>query len=106
MEYIIHSLSFVLNNTEHTYLFRREDFLPKGILSKHTFDTVCQYITELTNTTAPSLNTDLSYNTIMRELESYAIPIAYSLATDFTTTNTGWSNQPYNAPTKKEEENG
>lgn len=105
MKYIIHYLSFVLSETEHTYLFQREDF-SNGILSTDTFNSISQYISDLTGTPTPSRTLDLNLDTVMSSLNSYNISVAYSLATNFTNSTTGWSKQPYTAPTEKEEENG
>ena len=107
MEYIIHYISFVLNETEHTYLFQREDF-SNGILSTDTFNSISQYISDLTGTPTPTpiLNQELDVNTVMLGLNSYGLSISYGLATNFTNSITGWSNKPYTDPTNKEEENG
>ncbi len=122
MTYIIHCLMFVLNNTEHTYFFQREDF-SNGILSTDTFDSISQHISDLTKTPphtiskyisdltgtptpTPILNQELDVNTVMLGLNSYGLSISYGLATNFTNSITGWSNKPYTDPTNKEEENG
>lgn len=106
MTYLIHCLIFVLNDTEHTYFFNREDF-SNGILSKDTFNSICQYLTNLTNTTAPTLDQQLDVNNIMLALNRYGFPISYSLATDFTNSQTGWINNPYTPSNKEKDfENG
>jgi hypothetical protein len=95
MTYIIHCLKFVLNDTEHTYLFNREDF-SNGILSTDTFNSISQYIADLTNSPITStLNQELDVNHVMVALNNYGLPISYSLATGFTNLDTGWYNQPY-----------
>lgn len=107
MNYIIHHLSFVLNDTQHRYFFLREDF-SNYILSSDVLGVLCQYITNLTNTPTPSLTPDLNLDTVMSILNSYNIPISYGLATDFTNSQSGWFNEPY-IPSSKEEkdiENG
>ncbi len=105
MTYIIHCLMFVLNNTEHTYFFQREDF-SNGILSTDTFNSISQHISDLTGTPTPILNQELDVNTVMLGLNSYGLSISYGLATNFTNSTIGWSNKPYTDPTNKEEENG
>lgn len=108
---------FVLNNTEHTYFFQREDF-SNDILSTDTFDSISQYISNVTKTppdtiskyisdltgTSIPINQELNINNVMLALNSYGLSISYTLATNFTNSTTGWSNRPYTAPTKNEEE--
>lgn len=104
MIYLIYCLSFVHNDTEHTYTFLREDF-SNGILSTDTFNSICQYLTELTTLQAPTLEQDLELNHIMVALNKYGIPISYGFATDFTSTVNGWSNKPYTEPKEESEIN-
>lgn len=105
MQYILQHLSFILDGRKHTYFFKRED-TEEGILSQDIFSDICQYLTEMTNNPAPSLNEDLDLDNVMTALNSYGLSIGYGLATDFTTASYGWTNEPYTEPAQKENENG
>ena len=105
MDYIIASLHFVIASTEHSYFFSRENFVD-GILAKDIFNEICQSITELTNTPAPTLNDDLNTNQVINALMSYPLAIGYTLCTNFENNKKGWTTQPYTEEENpKEEEN-
>lgn len=105
MDYIIASLHFVIASTKQSYFFSRENFVD-GILAQDVFNEICQYLTELTNTPAPTLNDDLNTNQVINALMSYSLSIGYTLCTNFENHKKGWTTQPYTEEENpKEEEN-
>jgi len=106
MNYIIASLHFTLEDKKHVFFAKREKSpnLPLG-----TFNEICQYLTELTNTPAPSVDSDLTTDQVINALETYPLSIGYFLCTDFQNDLTGWTSEPYTkeeASKEMEEENG
>lgn len=110
MDYIISSLHFDLKDTSYCFLLKRESIID-GLLSQDTFNEICQYLTELTNTPAPTPNKDLTTDTVMTALMSYPLSIGFGLCTNFQTFDTytyGWSTTPKSSDDdlQKENENG
>jgi len=102
MEYIFHHISFVFDQKQHTYHFDRNDFVD-GLLSKSIFDSICQYLTTVTQISLSADSIALDVNSMMRYLnDSSKLPIAFCLCTGFESSDISsqWSISEYSESKK------